>query len=39
MYKHEVAGLEESASHSESLCAIHQEVQDLLEKDKQENNG
>jgi hypothetical protein len=34
MYKHEVAGLDESASHNEILTAIHNEVQDLLEKDK-----
>lgn len=39
MYKHEVPGLEESASHTEILSAIHAEVQELLEKDKLENNG
>ena len=32
-------GLEESASHTEILSAIHAEVQELLEKDKLENNG
>jgi hypothetical protein len=39
MYKHEVPGLEETAYHHEILRIIHSEVQDLLEKDKEANQG
>lgn len=39
MYRDEIAGLEECASHNDILNAIHKEVQEILEADKAENDG
>ena len=39
MYRDEVAGLEECASHNDILNAIHKEVKEILEVDKAANDG
>jgi hypothetical protein len=39
MYKHEVPGLEECATHARILEVIHKAVQEMLEKDKEANEG
>lgn len=39
MYKHEVPGLEECASHDRILQVIHQAVQGMLEKDREAHEG
>jgi len=39
MYKDEIAGLEECASHNDILNCIHNEVKQILELDKKEHDG
>jgi hypothetical protein len=39
MYKDEIAGLEECASHNDILNVIHNEVKEMLEIDKAEHDG
>lgn len=39
MYKDEVPGLEECSTHNEILRAISKQVEDMLLKDKQANDG
>jgi hypothetical protein len=39
MYKDEIAGLEECASHNDILNCIHNEVKQILELDQKEHDG
>ena len=39
MYKDEIAGLEECYNHNDILKVIHNEVKEILEIDKKEQDG